>query len=323
MIISRRNFIKSVSASPVAIGAMSSILRIPSARAASNFTPTARLGSITGNDPQSYVDFQNWFGRKPQLAHLYFNQTSASALSSSISYICQQGAAFIADGAQILWSVPCPGAGQLEAIIAGNYNSLYTNLFQSILKIAPQDSTAIYVRLPWEFNLSSQTNAAKDKHGNWNGSLFYTAWQKIAKLCKAVSPRFQTIWCPNVCTQDYDPQLCWAGMPYVDIVAQDFYMQSAYDKPGFFNDWFLTERRGLAWGLAFAKSKQKPYGVSEWGMDSDAFIPDFNNAAAWLKEMGAELHHHNWWDRTDGGINCQISAGALPGLAAAYKNQFV
>lgn len=290
-----------------------------------NVASNARLGSITGNDPAGYTSFGQWYGKNPKLAHLYFNQTSASALSSSISYICQQGAAFIAAGAQILWSVPCPGAKQLEAIAAGSYNSLYTTLFQSILAVSPADSSSILVRLPWEFNLAWQENAAINKNGSFSASLFITAFRQIATIAKSVSPRFSRIWCPNVTTMNFDPLNCWPGVDYVEIVAQDFYMQSAYDQPGFFNAYFLTEARGLQWGADFAHLKGKQFGLSEWGMDSDIFVGDLNAAASWLSglALGGRLHHHCWWDRSDGGINCRISDGTHPGLGAAYKTQFV
>jgi hypothetical protein len=322
-----------MSAAPVAIGAMSEILPVFSETALADVTPSAYLGSITGNDPSGYMDFASWFGRKPQLALLAFNQNSASDLSSSISYICQQGAAFMKDGAQILWSVPCPGARQLEAIVAGSYNSLYTNLFQSILEVSPAGSSHIFARLPWEFNLAGQQNAAQDKSGNWDAALFISAWKVLATICQSVSPRFRIIWCPNVCTQALDPLTCWPGVGYVDIIAQDFYMQSAYNKPGDFS-WFLNEARGLQWGANFAYTKGKPYGLSEWGMDSDIFVSDLNSAASWLAKLeasqsnsgfwiklGGALHHHCWWDRTDV-INCMISDGSLPDLAAAYQKQF-
>ena len=98
-------------------------------------------------------------------------------------------------------------------------------------------------------------------------------------------------------------------------------MQRAHNKPGDFR-WFLAERRGLAWGAAFARLKDKPYGLSEWGMDDDGFVKDLVAAAGWFKSLGSLAHHHCWWDRSEV-IDCRISDGTHPGLAAAYKRQFV
>jgi hypothetical protein len=334
MIASRRKFLKYISTTTVAIGTMNSIFPMSSEAATTPATASTQIGSITGNDPAGYLNFAKWFGRKPPLAMLAFNQTSASALSSSISYICQQGSAFMANGAQVLWSVPCPGAKQLEAIAAGNYNSLYTNIFQSILAVSPKDTTPILVRLPWEFNLIGQENAAIDKNGKLNAGVFVSAWVQIATIAKNVSSRFARIWCPNVTTMALDPATCWPGMQWVEIISQDFYMQSAYNKAGDFS-WFLNEARGLQWAADFAHGKCKPYGFSEWGMDSDIFVADFNAAASWLanlestwagspywNSLGGAVHHHCWWDRSDV-IDCRISDGTThPKLAAAYKAKY-
>jgi hypothetical protein len=299
---------------------MSSVFPVFSEAASANATPYAQIGSITGSDPQGYLNFSEWFGRKPGLALLAFNQTSASALSSSISYCCEQGKGFIADGAQILWSVPCPGGKQLEAIVAGCYDSLYTNLFQSILAVSPANCTRILVRLPWEFNLSWQENAAIDKNGNFDAALFIAAWQHIATIAKAVSRYFYRIWCPAVTTMSFDPLACWPGASYVEYISQDFYMQTAYNKAGDFS-WYLNEERGLQWCASFALTKGKRYGLSEWGMDSDIFVGDLNSTASWLSSLGNNMNHHCWWDRSDV-IDCRISDGTHPGLAAAYKSQF-
>ena len=177
------------------------------------------------------------------------------------------------------------------------------------------------VRLPWEFNLAWQTNGPINLNGSYNPALFIQAWRQIATIAKGVSSRFYRIWCPNVCTNSYDPQDMWPGQTYVECISQDFYMQKAYDKPGYFNSWYLNQARGLAWGASYAKLKVKPYGLSEWGMDSDSFVGDFNNAAAWLSGLGEAVNHHCWWDRSDA-IDCRLSDGTHPGLAAAYKSKF-
>lgn len=278
-------------------------------------------GAIVGNDPAAYLRFAGWFGRKPPLTLLAFNQTSATALSNSIPYICLQARLFMAAGAKVLWSVPCPGKGQLEAIVAGKFDALYTGLFKAILAVSPADASDILVRLPWEFNLSSQENAAMDKNGQFNSFLFVQAWRQIATLARNVSYRFRRIWCPNVTTMNLDPLTCWPGNAYVEIVSQDFYMQARYNKPGDFA-WFLREARGLTWGYNFAKTNKKLYGLSEWGMDSDIFVGDLNTAALWLSGLGSMLHHYCWWDRTEN-INCCLSNGRNPVLGAAYKSQLL
>jgi len=317
---SRRNFLREAAIASSAVGTMGAVSEWLASPAQASGTLGGTVGCIGGNDPASYLQFAKFLGRKPPMALLAFNQSSPAALWSSVPYICGQGVAFRTAGANVLWSVPCPGAKQLEAIAAGTWTSNYTTLFKSILAASAPDNSAILVRLPWEFNLSWQENAAMDKNSHFNTALFVSAWQVMATIARNISPRFRIIWCPNVTTMQLDPLKCWPGVDYVDYVTQDFYMQAAYNKPGDFS-WFLNEQRGLLWASQFAASKGKRYGLSEWGMDSDAFVGDFNAASLWLKGLGTALQHHCWWDRADT-INCTISNNAHPGLAAAYKAQW-
>ncbi len=318
MISSRRDFIKGSLATNVALASISGSLPILSdtARAA---TPSFRVGSITGNELSGYIRFAKWFGRRPKLALLAFNQTNATELANSIPWICNQGAMFAAAGAQILWSVPCPGSRQLEAISAGSFETLYTRLFRSILNVSPRDDSPILVRLPWEFNLAWQENAALDKNGKVNTTVFVNAWRRIATIAKGMSPRFLRIWCPNVTTQSLDPIKCWPGFQFVEIVSQDFYMQTAWNKPGDLG-WFLKEPRGLQWGADFAKFYKKPYAISELGMDSDIFAADLNALSTWLRGL-TNVHHIAWWDRPEV-IDSRISDGTHPMIGKAFRNQF-
>ena len=309
--LSRRDFGLQLAATAIAAAALP-------ARAAE--TTTFKLGCITANDAAKYGQFAQYLGRKPDLAVLYFNQSAPDALWSSVPWICNLAAGFIRQGAQVLWSVPCPGFRQHEAIVAGHWDSQYRNLFKSILAASPSGSADIPVRLPWEFNLAQQENAAFDKTGKFDAALFVQSFRHLADLAKKVSPRFRRIWCTNACTNGLDPALCWPGADFVEVIAQDFYLQTAWNKPGAFN-WFLTEARGLNWGRDFAAQQNRPYGLSEWGMDSDAFLADFKDACAWLKALGQTLDHHCWWDRPEV-TDCRISDGTNPALAAEYRRQW-
>jgi len=255
------------------------------------------------------------------MVSLYFNQTDAAELEASVSWIAEQAVIFQAEGARILWSVPFPGPGQLEAVAQGVHDALYAGLFQAILAVSPDDSSDIHVRLPWGFNVEGGANAAIDKFGNWNGRLFVRAWRRLSKLARAESPRFMRIWCPNVTTMSLDPKTCWPGKAHVDILAQDFFMKSAWNQPGEFS-WFLNERRGLNWAAKAARRLGKPYGLSEFGMDDDAFSGDLDAAAVWFLSLGSLAHHQCWWDRADGD-DCRISDGSHPALAESYRGAFL
>jgi hypothetical protein len=319
MTYSRRSFLKNSATAPLlAYGGAAGLASLASPAQAGAVCYS--LGSITGNDPSGFIKFGNWLGRKPSLALLAFNQSNATELEKSIPYICQQAMGFRAAGARILWSVPFPGAKQLESVASGSFDALYTKIFKDIIAASPADNTPIYLRLPWEFNLSWQENAAVDKNGRLNATAFIQAWRQLSAMAIRISPRFFIIWCPNVNTNSLDPLLCWPGGQYVHCVTQDFYMQQKYNKPGDFA-WFLKEQRGLLWGADLARTYNKKYGLSEWGMDSDIFVADFNMAALWMDGLGTLMHHQCWWDRGEV-IDSRLTNGARPRLAAAYKAKF-
>jgi hypothetical protein len=208
----------------------------------------------------------------------------------------------------------------LEAIVAGTHDALYTRLFQRIVATEGNGPDPILVRLPWEFNLAEQENAAHDDHGYWDAPLFVAAWRHLARLAQAASPRMQRVWCPNVGRHGIDPELCWPGADHVEIVAQDFYLRWRHDPPGKFF-WFRNFDRGLEWGTQFARRFGKPYGVSEWGMDSDLYVADLAAAADWLAGLGSHLHHFCWWDRPEV-IDCRISDGSHALLGRAFQAEF-
>jgi hypothetical protein len=296
-------------------GALS--LCIPGVVSASPHLSASRAGAIVGNNPSMLTQFARWLGRKPEFALLAFDQRGPIEFVNSISFIVAQGRAM---GVPIIWSVPFPGPGQLEAVSAGFHDESYQRCASEILRHSP-DADTIRVRLPWEFNLASNlANAAKSISGSWSGSIFISAWTHLSDIFRAASNRFQIIWCPNVGVCDFDPIHCLPPYKYYDIISHDIYLQKPYDHEGIFS-WYRDEDRGLNWGVSLANEKGKLYGISEWGMNSDSFSVDLRSMVAWLNGLGSLLDHHCWWDRSDG-INCCISAGSLSGLSAIYRAAF-
>ena len=277
------------------------------------------LGAITGDDPEGYLRFARWLGHRPPLALMSFNQTGLEAFRSSIPWAVAQARKFIALGADMMWSVPFPGRGQLEAIVAGVHDSLYRDAAVLIAAASP-DSGPIWVRLPWEFNLEGQENAARDARGRWDPGLFVAAWTRLVRILRGISMRFRFVWCPGILLDNaIDPEACWPGGENVDIVAGDFYMSRRWHTPGAFLA-FRRAGRGLDWMVDFAGTHGKSPAVSEYGFDDDRFVGDFEAMAEWLKGL-RNLHHHLWWDRPEV-IDCRISNGMHPCLGAAYRREF-
>jgi hypothetical protein len=283
---------------------------------------TALLGSITGNDMAGLNRFATFLGRKPDIALLAFNQNNPAEFASSIDYIDRQAKSFIAAGcSRILWSVPVPGAGQLEAVVYGTYDGLYADIARRIVTTSAKDSR-YRVRLPWEANLDGgpgwgQTNVAKDAAAKWCGDLHREAQERIARVMRPIlGPKALLIACPNICENaNLDPRCLIPGPDLIDCIALDFYMQRKWNKPGDFA-WFRDHARGLNYWRGEARRLGLYFGLSEWGMDSDDFLADFNACVSWIKAN--DVHHHCWWDRPEV-IDCRISDGTRPKLGAAYK----
>jgi hypothetical protein len=277
------------------------------------------LGIATAaNDPAAFDTFVAGSGIVPGYALIFFDQRSRANLTDSSEWIANKGGEVMRRGVDCIWSVPFGGKGALEEIASGARDADYRRVFTAILAQYPKGyARKIWVRIAWEMNLQWQENAAIDKTGEWNGKLYADAFKQIVRVSKLVSGRFAIIWCPNVTTQGYDPELCYPGDGWVDVVGQDFYMQKQWNKAGDFS-WFRDEARGLAWGAKFARDHGKLYGLTEWGMDDDRFVPDLTTAAAWMEALGPILHHHCWWDRAEV-IDCRLDK---PTIASTYKAAF-
>lgn len=283
---------------------------------------TALLGICPTNEVSDLTRFTSWKGQRPGLVNLFFDQRSPQHLAGW-RWIVDRARGFYGAGAsRILWSVPFPGKGQLEAVVFGTYDRLYSEMAQAIAAaVADAKDARARIRIGWEPNFGWQENAARAGNGDWNAGLYVKAFEHVAAIFQREIGRKKAfiVWCPNVGVYDCDPLSLVADPQFVDCYAQDFYLQKAYDSTGFFG-YFRDRERGLNWGRELATSFGRSYALSEWGMDDDRFVPDLAAAAAWIKEN--DLHHHCWWDRNDGPIGCAISDGSRTKLAAAYKEAF-
>ncbi|TCP36562.1 hypothetical protein [Sphingomonas sp. BK235] len=287
------------------------------------------IGFCPTNEVGDFRRATKFLGRRPDLVNLFFDQR-AGMLPGSWSWQVKRNREFYQAGAtRVLWSVPCPGAGQLEAIVAGRHDAMYEAMAQAILAAVTEFRDArARIRLFWEQNFAWQENAARAKDGSWSPSLYVQAFEHVAAIFLRVLGKARSggdlayiIWCPNVGVYDCDPASTLPGRSFFHCVGQDFYLQARYDRTGFFG-YFRDRACGLAWGRQLATSLNRDYALPEWGMDDDRFLPDFYAARDWI---GANnLHHHGWWDRTDGGVDSTITVGApsRSKIAAAYREAF-
>ncbi|QJU57264.1 hypothetical protein HL653_05160 [Sphingomonas sp. AP4-R1] len=290
--------------------------------------PTQQLGVVTGNDAKLMADWRRWLGRTEDHDLLYFNQESWQRLADSIEFIPDLGRHAIADGRRVHWSVPVGGKDAYADVAAGKQDALYTRIARAIRALYPERAGRICVRLPWEFNLESQTLAARDAAGQWNAAAYVAAYRRIATLFRRASPLFYFDWCPNIGRGGIDPESCYPGDDVVDVVSLDVYYQALYDDQGH-NDAGLgifyyrkSQPFGLDWLAGFGRKHGKLIGLSEWGVDDDRATAFMRLMTQWIAAQGPRLSHHNYWDRTDGGINARLSDGHLPAIGNVYREAF-
>ncbi len=274
-----------------------------------------RLGFIPRNEDVPGERFTAFAGSKPTFGLLYFNQDSWEDLWKSVWYIVDLGKKLKAAGINPYWNVPFGGPQQMERLVETKVLDKYAGLLKSVLSIYdPSNPGKIPLRPYWEPNLELrwQKNAAVNRDGEADPSLYVRAYRLFGELARDISPRFQLDWNTNVGRENIAPDLLYPGDDVVDLVSQDWYLQF----PGQTFERFATMPFGLNWGHQFAIDHGKLYGWPEWGAKGDAFAPEVPKALAWARAK--RIWFHAYWDRAEV-IDCRISDGTHPALAAAYK----
>lgn len=179
-------------------------------------------------------------------------------------------------------------------------------------------TTPIYIRVGWEFNQDLFPWYASGATAD-----YIATFRRFVNAFRAVSGRFRFEWCPNIGNNgtQIDPDTCYPGNDYVDVVGLDCYYLSAFDNADAATAFISHRDRdyGLQWHVDYAASKGKPPALSEWGANADKEL--------WTRLMCEWVKKHNylwqmWWDRDDGGFDTKISDGSFSGNGNAYKAAF-
>lgn len=257
---------------------------------------------------------------KTRMVGINCDQSSPAGLRNNFATGWVQGLAkkIMAKGRLVLWSIPFPGPGQLEAIVRGAHTPLYAFIAREILATHPDDGSRIYVRLPWEFQLAANPeNAMYDANGKPDPVLGGNAWRVIATIFRTISPRFALIWSPSIeRNQLFDPKLAWPGSENVNFIWPDFYMGYTFGhQPGQYASWFKPAFMAMR---DFAVEKGKRFGLAETGTDHDDFAADFEQwtADALACPNGCEVIV--MWQNPDV-IDCRVTGGRLPGIHAKVE----
>lgn len=208
----------------------------------------------------------------------------------------------------------------LTDVAAGLWDSLFN---QAIANIASLRPNAI-IRIGWE------------QYGNgwypWNGAALYSqytaAYRHLVGLCRAQSAGFTFDWNGNVAYAAYDPTLAYPGDAWVDYMTTDLYDSF---NPGGAAGFTAYRDAVLANALAFAVTRGKPFGLSEFGTFVVGFGNGYGDDPAWLRAV------HDWcrqnqakiayvlWFNHDGGVPSGDGGGSLqrnPQLAAQFRTTF-
>jgi beta-mannanase len=164
----------------------------------------------------------------------------------------------------------------------GRYNAYATQLGQSLVAAGLQYSV---LRLGPEMNGTWEADfigATKTEQRRW-ASCFV---QEVTSLRSVAGEHFLIDWNPNACVGNYSYANFYPGNKFVDIVGLDIYDEGCLkpDAPLTFKQ-LASERLGLKYFVAFAKSKDKPMSLPEWGLSS---IPSGDDPA-YINGIGATV----------------------------------
>lgn len=228
---------------------------------------------------------------------------------------------------QVIFTVgPVVTGVPLSEAAAGTHNARYDQLALELIDwipvAAPGTGTSeIILRGGHEFN----QNLFPWYAGGGNHQHYIDACRHFVDRCRLKSDLFKFEWCPSLGNNNpegqIDPELGYWGDDWVDRIGFDFYYQEA-NESGTPEEVFESHRDrdyGLIWHRDFAQAQGKPYGASEWGVDSDDKAAYVTAVAAFMKANGYSWQMY--WDRTDG-INCKISNGARAETGNAYLTAF-
>lgn len=263
------------------------------------------------------ADFQNAFIREASWA----NMRTAAANAAVASYTRPPYWALA--GTPGLTATPVT---PLASIAAGSNDSDITYMFQQLL-LTPADANGDHwIRPLWEgngnfypWNQGSTTQSQNDNIG---------VFRKFVTLGRAVSPSFKFSWCVNLTNIDvgnghYDPVLAYPGDTYVDYIEGDVYFDVGLQADGgaLFGYYSSSADRGMTWLYNFAATHGKPWGIPEWGINSDTatYWPVIDSMYNFLVANGAG--RAGYWDSTSN-FNARLSNNQYPLAGARFIADF-
>ncbi|MDO7844623.1 glycosyl hydrolase [Sphingomonas immobilis] len=262
---------------------------------------------------------ERWFGGPFDIVLTFLNRASYQQMAASAV-----GSSSAHGGRTYNIGIPlCPSNGSLRATADGAGDIHFTQAAQAIVDGNPT-APYFFIRIGWEFNL---TRASQAWSSVGHEQDYIDAFRHVVSLFRAVSGKFQFVWCPNhtyyVSGQLVNPELSYPGDDVVDVVGMDVYMDKQFDLSGSnteltaFN-YKKNARYGMQWQVDFAKAHGKKYAIDEWGANAD--VPTYIRLfAAWLRDQN--YLYSCYWDSNSGKTD-QLSGGQYPNGAAQFITEF-
>jgi Glycosyl hydrolase family 26 len=191
----------------------------------------------------------------------------------------------------------------------------YDRDFRSLAKHLVQagDSDAI-LRLGWEFN-GNWFPWSLSARGDDSPGEFVAYWRRVVTVMRSVrGAAFRFVWNVNNGPEPVDATRAYPGSAYVDYVGVDAY-DNGYGVAGAAARWnqIVNQRRGLNYWLRFARRRDKPLAIPEWGIGNAGDDPYYiQKMYGWMKSN--RIGFESFFDYSD-----PLTSGAYPRAAAQYR----
>ena len=308
----------------------------------SSVTLTA-MGAYTGAGNASGVtSFASATDSNVSIASDYLD--GSDGWSSMDSYQSWLYAPWKGAGYQMVLGVPIiptsggTAVGTLAAGAAGNYNSYFVTLAQTLVSAGFGDAI---LRPGWEFNVPGYTWSVSNPTDAANYAAFY---QNIVNSMRTVAGQaFKFVWDGPMGSSggSWTALQAWPGTSYVDYIGNDTYDQTWNSSCGLaFNNTSTTTQAQCVWANStlpnlntvesFAQSVGKPVVFPEWGLsirpdghglgDDPVYIDDMG---AWMANAANDVAWASYFDYDQGGgYASEITDGKFPSSLVAYRSEF-
>ncbi len=249
-----------------------------------------------------------WLG-EPYEGLLAFcgDQTTDALAAYEANWAASQFATFKGELMLSIQLIPDGDAGKLALAATGSMDTIWAAIAKDVVKA---NQANCYVRQGHEFNGGWYAWAAGHDPAD-----FAKAYARFVTVFRANGFTGKFVWCTGCGEGQVNPELCYPGDEYVDIVATDIYNAV---KGGTSWNWLTGQPYGLDWLAGFSRTHNKPIAIPEWGAMDDA--PDFiTNMAAWI--AAHPVVWQSYW-QSNSGAACSLTDGTKPNSAAAYKAAF-